>query len=265
MDSLGSLVGLSIVPMIIIFAYLNAKGGEDQPRANLIRTFLLGLAGMLLGLFVSFPLRILDPQSVTPFADAILASIVFASIPGECVKLLVLNYYCQRLRTFTSIPAGIIYGGTAALGFTLADHLVFASPQLDFVSPLRALAAVPMHAATGALMGYALAHRMFVRNSPWTIGKAWSLSVLAHSIFNLLWISAGMYRSVDGTSWLILNGLPIIALGIAILLGGWIFRRLDQLRSIQLLQIASNAPVESATDATFLQRLKAADRSDDPK
>jgi hypothetical protein len=74
-----------------------------------------------------------------------------------------------------------------------------------------------------------------------------------------------MYRSVDGTSWLILNGLPIIALGIAILLGGWIFRRLDQLRSIQLLQIASNAPVESATDATFLQRLKAADRSDDPK
>jgi RsiW-degrading membrane proteinase PrsW (M82 family) len=260
---MGGLIALSIVPMITVLAYLNAKGGEDEPRANLIRTFQLGLAGMLVGLFVSFPLRLLDTQSVSPFADALLASIVFASIPGECVKLLVLRYYCQRLRMFKSLPAGLIYGGVAALGFMLADHFVFASPQLHFVSPLRALAAVPMHAATGALMGYALAHRMLVRNSRWTIGKGWSLSVLAHSIFNLCWISAGMYRSLDGTSWLILYGLPLFAIAIVIVLGCWMCRKLDRLRSIQLLQAISSTPVESATDPTFLQRLKAADRRDE--
>lgn len=260
---MAGLIGLSIVPMMVVFAYLNAKGGEDEPRANLIKAFLLGMAGMLVGLFVSFPLRLLDIQSVSPFADAVLASIVFASIPGECVKLFVLHHYCQRLRTFSSVPAGIIYGGIVALGFTLADHVVFASPQLYFVSPLRALAAVPIHAATGALMGYALAHRMFVRNSSWTIGKAWCLSVLAHSIFNLLWISAGMYRSLGGTSWFIRNGLPLLAVAIVVLLGYWMCRRLDQLHSLQLLQIASNTPIESATDPTYLQRLKAADRGDE--
>ena len=264
MDSLGGLIALTIIPMAIIFAYFYAKGGQDEPRANLRKTFLLGLAGMLAGLFLSTPLRYLDVQSVTPFADAILASIVFASIPGECVKLLVLNYYCQRLRTFTSLPAGIIYGGVAALGYMLADHFVFATPQLDFVSPLRALAAVPMHAATGAIMGYALAHRMFVRNSPWTIGKGWGLGVLAHSLFNVLWISSGLYRHNAGSSWMIGNGLPIIAIGTALLLGGWVVRRLEQLRSAQLLQIASNASIESATDRSYLERLKAADRSDEP-
>ena len=96
MDSLGGLIALTIIPMAIVFAYFYAKGAQDEPRANLRKTFLLGLAGMLAGLFLSTPLRYLDVQSVTPFADAILASIVFASIPGECVKLLVLNYYCQR-------------------------------------------------------------------------------------------------------------------------------------------------------------------------
>ncbi len=263
MDSLGDLIALTVVPMAIIFAYLHAKGGHDEPRANLMKTFLLGFAGMLVGLFLSTPLRYLDVRSVTPFADAILASIVFAAIPGESVKLLVLRYYCQRLRTFKSLPAGIIYGGIVALGYMLADHFVFATPQLYFVSPLRALAAVPMHAATGAIIGYALAHRMFVRNSPWTIGKGWALGVLAHSLFNLLWISAGLYRYNNGTSWFILNGLPIIALSMAMLLGGWAARRLGQLRSIQLLQIAANIPVESATDPTYLQRLKDTHRSDD--
>lgn len=263
MDSLGGLIALTILPMGIIFAYLHARGGSEEPRANLVRTFLLGFVGMLVGLFLSTPLRYLDVRSVSPYADAILASVVFAAIPGECVKLLVLNYYCQRLRTFKSLPAGIIYGGIVALGYMLADHFIFATPQLYFVSPLRALAAVPMHAATGSIIGYALAHRMFVRNSRWTIGKGWALGVLAHSFFNLLWISAGLYRYNNGTAWFILNGLPIIALGIAMLLGGWVARRLDQLRSIQLLQIASNTPVKSATDPTYLQRLKDAHRSDD--
>ena len=264
MNSLAGLSGLTPILMIVIFAYLYAMGGRDEPRANLVKTFLLGVIGLFVGVFVGFPMRLLDARSVMPFADALLASIVFATIPGELVKLVIVNYYCQRLRSFKSLPAGIIYGGVAALGFTLADHITFAAPELWFVSTVRVLIAAPLHVITGGVMGYALAQRMFVRDSRWTIAKGWALGVATHSIFNLLWLTAGLYRANHGTSWIILNGFPIIAIGLVVILGGWITRKLRQTRLAQLLQVASHAPIESVTEPTFLQRLKeAADRSDE--
>ena len=254
---------VTLALMGLIFGYLYARGGRSEPRGNLIRTVLLGSVGMLVGLFVGFPLRMLDVRSVSPYADAILISILFATIPGESVKFLVLRYYCKRLRTFKSVPAGIIYGGMAALGFMLADHMAFAAPQLQFISALRMFAAAPLHVATGAIMGLALAHQMFVRGSSWTMGKGWLFGVLAHSIFNLSWISAGMHRSLDGTSWFILYGLPGIACGLSIFLSVWMLRTLDRLHSEQLLRVATNTHHEAAVDPTYLQRLRDADRNEE--
>ncbi|MBU1048950.1 PrsW family intramembrane metalloprotease [Candidatus Bipolaricaulota bacterium] len=263
MDELAGLIAIAILPMIITYSYLRAMGGNEQPRANLVRTSLLGMLGMLVSLFVNFPLRFLDVRSSMPLADALLASIVFATLPGEFVKLLTLRYYCQRLRTFSSIPAGMVYGGIAALGFILADAIVFAAPQLWFVSPVRTLAAVPLHAATGAIMGYGLAQEMFTRKSPWTLRKAWVIGVVAHSLFNFSWIYAGLIRSSGGRFWLIVTGLPILGVCVAILVVGWAFTRLSKCREHQLFQISTQTVGDASADATFLQRLRAAAREDD--
>jgi len=41
MNSLAGLSGLTPILMIVIFAYLYAMGARDEPRVNLVKTFLL--------------------------------------------------------------------------------------------------------------------------------------------------------------------------------------------------------------------------------
>ncbi len=263
MDSSAGLVVPGLILMIFAYLYLRAMGGDALPREKVAKTFLIGLLGMLIGLFLNFPLRLLDADSPMLLADALLSAIVFATLPGELAKMLTLRYYCQRLVSFDGVVAGMVYGGVAALGFVLADTMVFAAPQLSFISPVRTLIAIPLHVTTGALIGFRLAQQMFFPNSRWTLRKALLFSVIVHGSFNLLWLYPGLYRQSGGSSWLVSYGLPVAGTCLAVSICLWASIRLRQHHEHELIQAMTQTAANLQTNESYLQKLHALGRRQD--
>ena len=122
-----------------------------------------------------------------------------------------------------------------------------------------------MHAATGAIIGYSLARWMFVRQSQARIWKGWAVTVVLHGSFNFLWLYAGVHGYTGGSSWLISEGFPILAIFILVVLGGWILGTIRRLRSQQLIAAAAGEPITEPPRPYYLQQLqeRTADKAGD--
>ncbi|MFC2078962.1 PrsW family intramembrane metalloprotease [Candidatus Bipolaricaulota bacterium] len=255
-DSIASIV-LSVLPIIAVLVFVYRMDVDREPRANLIRTFLFGFAGMIPALFVAFPIRLLDLGSPTPFLDVLLASFVLVAIPGEFIKMLVLRYYCYRLRAFDELMDGIVYGAVAAMGFAVMEPVMFSTPRLWFMSPLRAVTSVPLHAATGAIIGYSMAHWMFVRHSTSRVWKGWGIAAVSHGLYNIFCLYPGIYEYNGGSSRLIIEGFPILAIAVVVALGVWVLRTTRRLRNKQLIEHACGEPTRERAEPTYFQMLRA--------
>lgn len=93
------------------------------------------------------------------FRDALFLSFIIAAVVEECFKYLVLARYSARHSAFDEPYDGIVYGVAASLGFACVENLgcvLTESPNgaaaAFGVALMRALLAVPLHGACGALM-----------------------------------------------------------------------------------------------------------------
>ena len=85
----------------------------------------------------------------------------------EILKFCIIFFYCSRLDDFDEPMDGLVYGATAALGFAMAENFDYVYNAANFnstwqeVAWVRALSTAPMHAACGAMIGFAISYYRF--------------------------------------------------------------------------------------------------------
>ena len=229
---------LTALPVFVLLRYFYRKDVHPEPRALLVKTFLLGIV-LIAPLYpVAYLLALLAPTASAPWVAAAYEAFVLAAIPEELLKFVVLRAYAARRPAFDEPMDGIVYGATAALGFAAFENALYVWEGGWITALVRAFTSVPMHAACGAILGYFVARSVFEgggRRALWT-GFAWA--VLAHGIYDFglmapvaVWIrqaEKGVPVST-GAIWLML--LTVAALGISVV---WTVRTVRRLRRGQL-------------------------------
>jgi RsiW-degrading membrane proteinase PrsW (M82 family) len=128
---------------------------RPEPEGLVTRVVLWGVATTIPAALVELWLtHALGPSWVKLQGGFVNAFGVAAAVE-ESAKLAVILFYVWRKPEFDEVMDGILYTAAASLGFAMLENVLYSwnDPGTGLV---RAFTAVPMHAATSALMGYFL-------------------------------------------------------------------------------------------------------------
>jgi RsiW-degrading membrane proteinase PrsW (M82 family) len=83
-----------------------------------------------------------------------LQSFVVIAPIEEAVKLAVVMIVAWRNKNFNEENDGIVYVGTAAIGFAMLENVMYVLQNGLTVGIMRGITSIPLHVFTGVLMGY---------------------------------------------------------------------------------------------------------------
>ena len=198
-----------------------------------MRTFLLGLLSTVPVIVLAFPLDRFHPRFGGPLQLALYEAFILAAIPEELLKLLVVRLYSARRQSFDEPMDGIVYGATAALGFAALENALYVMDGGWMTALVRAVTAVPMHAAAGAILGYGVACGRFSSSGRAAVWTAWGAAALVHGLYDFgLLGTAKLAESAGGSAkeGLTILGLLLLALGVLIGSISWTLRTVRRLR-----------------------------------
>src|SRR5205823_3833219 len=141
------LVGSATLPAALVLWYLYRLDEHPEPREVVLKCFLLG---MIICVPV-LPVAMAPPKPGN--GGAVSEAFLAAALPEAGFKFLVLWLWARRQPAFDEPMDGIVYGATASLGFAAFENVLAVGGGGFFTALLRALTAVPAHAATGVIMG----------------------------------------------------------------------------------------------------------------
>lgn len=186
-----SLVLLALVPALVVLFYYHLHDRHPEPFRLLALVFVLGA----LSCFIAYPLerwaQARIPQATAPGYHLFFECLLIAGAIEELVKLLVVLVAVRWRREFDEPIDGLIYGITAALGFTFGEDLRYHL----------------IHGADWARVLSTVAHPWF--SSFWAASLGWSLllprkqgialvllglmaSIVVHALFNFLTLGADL-------------------------------------------------------------------------
>lgn len=221
----GTLTALPILALAACFVRREARRRSLRP---LVVTFLLGLVTALPATAVVILASWASIRS--PWVAAAVGAFVVTAVPEELLKLLVIRGYSARQSGFLDKTDGLIYGVTAALGFGALENALYAIQGGWMTAVLRAVTAVPMNAATGAILGYSVA---VSRLAPARRGSAWkglTAAILLHGIYDFSLIAASLVAELEAapSAWRILFSAAACAALVGTM--GWVIHTARRLR-----------------------------------
>jgi RsiW-degrading membrane proteinase PrsW (M82 family) len=169
-----------------------------------------------------------------PWGNALFLSFILAALPEELSKLWVIGGYSARQESFDEPMDGLVYGSTAALGFAALENALYVFSGGWAVALVRAFTAVPMHAMTGAILGYGVSQARFGPRSSGVRFPAVIAAMLVHGGYNFFLFAAN-FTVAEGT----LSASRALALtagagGVLLIAAIWTFRTVRRLRREQL-------------------------------
>jgi len=172
------------LPIILILRYFYTRDLHREPRAVLVRTFVFGVLTTLPAILIGIVLTAVEPGSPSITSAALYRAFLIAAIPEEALKLLVILSYSARRRCFDEPMDGLVYGITAALGLAALENAIYVLSGGWVTALLRAFTVVPMHAASGAILGNAVAQAQFGPSKQGVIGNGFLNAVVVHGLYN---------------------------------------------------------------------------------
>ncbi len=195
-------IAAALLPAFLILWFFLSRDLQPEPRDVLVKTFVYGILIVIPVLLIAIPLSWLTELPSDPDARGLLDAFLCAAIPEELMKYVVLAFFCARHPAFDEPMDGIVYGVTASLGFAAFENVMYVTGAgyewLD-VAWMRALTAVPGHAAMGAVMGYFVARAFFARTRRrWLAFLALALPIALHGLYDfpLLAIDAAITMGI---------------------------------------------------------------------
>ena len=181
----------TVLPSIILVYFFVTQDRFPEPKKIIIITFVLGIlitipAGFLNSYLIDYfyynfrfhyYYNEIDTFFVGPFTE-------------EILKFCIIFFYCSRLDDFDEPMDGLVYGATAALGFAMAENFEYVYNASNFnstwqdVAWVRALSTAPMHAACGAMIGFAVSYYHFYNKKIIFLVIGLSVAIIFHFLFN---------------------------------------------------------------------------------
>jgi len=209
------LLAASIVPVALIFLWLYFRDRLREPAGVVLLTLFFGVLiaapamaleigmmklGVMLGLTLQSGTETLLHAGFNAFAVAALVE--------EALKFGVLWFYAARRDAFDEPMDGIVYGSAAGLGFAGIENVLYVMSNWMgddgsvgkslTVATMRALTAVPMHAAFGVVMGACIGVARFTpqRRFLWiALGLAGAIGL--HGFYNFTLMSMNAMDAQD--------------------------------------------------------------------
>lgn len=240
---------LTFLPIFLLLRYFYTRDIHREPRGVLVGTFVRGVLVIIPVIVFGLITSTLRQSSLGVWGDALFLSFVLAAIPEELGKLWVIVGYSARRDCFDEPMDGLVYGATAALGFAALENVLYVSSGGWIVALMRAFTAVPMHAMTGAVLGYGISRARFGRELPMGRLITFISAVLIHGSYNFFLSSANFGGSAGILSPLAILGLLLGAGVVLILAAVWTMRTVRRLRRQQRLpgiEVPNPQPMASA-------------------
>jgi len=195
---------LSLLPVITILIFIFIKDKQEkEPLKLLIKAFLSGgfilVPVLLYGQFLNLIFEGIDYGNVF----SIVFSFLFAAIPEESFKYLVVMLLIWKNPHFNEKFDGIVYAVFVSLGFATLENLlyVFGAEDPSSMAIGRAFTAVPAHATFGIAMGYfiSLAKYNLMRKQFYLV-LALIIPIILHGMYNTILYSQS-YPLIGDNDW----------------------------------------------------------------
>lgn len=233
----------AVLPALLMVGYLVRRDLYPEPTPILLCTFLLGALVVVPAATATAWLRpILAHLDAAPLAMLIYAFLIIAPVE-ELGKLAVLVGFAGRRTQFNEPMDGMVYGGVAGLGFAAMENVFYVAAGGLELAALRAVTALPMHAAVGAIMGffYGLSRFVPTRRTAF-LGYAVLAPIGLHGAYNYPLLLNETFEALGGgTAWLNVLAFAVLAFQIGLALA--------LLRRLRLSQREGHH--EGAPDADF--------------
>ena len=169
-----------VILMVIIFS-----DKFREPLDLILKTFLMGFFVCLLaGEINSFFIPSIEYSFIAGFTE-------------ETLKFLIMFYFIRKHKSFNEPMDAIVYGTLVSLGFATLENIQYVylidAPEISSlaIASIRALSAIPLHAACGVIMGYHFGLYAFsASRSP--LVKSLVIPMTIHAIYNYLALISGL-------------------------------------------------------------------------
>ncbi len=178
-------IALALVPSLLLVRYFQLHDAYPEPSRQIWRTFFLGALTIVPVLLLTYPMFKIVPIPENPFARGVVISFLFAAIPEELFKLLVLTRFSMRHRTFDEPMDGIVYGAVVGQGFAALENVLYSVSGGAGLAISRAFTAVPAHAVMGVIMGHYIGRARFeTENRGKLIFTGFACAMLVHGLYD---------------------------------------------------------------------------------
>jgi RsiW-degrading membrane proteinase PrsW (M82 family) len=179
---------LTIGTPLIIIAVIIFSDKFREPIDMILKTFLLGV-------FLCLPAGLIN--------SIFIPSIEYAYRAGfteETLKFLIMFYFIRKYRSFDEPMDAIVYGTLVSLGFATLENIEYVylndTPVSSLaVASIRALSAIPLHAACGVIMGYYFGLYAFSA-SRFSLVKSLVIPISIHAIYNYLIVNSELLMMI---------------------------------------------------------------------
>lgn len=186
------LLALAVAPGFFLMLYLYHRDRyEREPLGLVVRTFLGGALATLpvlaLGRWVTQPAA--HMLGIHGMGALLWQAWVEAALAEEAAKLAAVWWLAYRNPNLNEPFDGIVYAAAASLGFATLENLLYVLAGGVATGLVRAVLAVPAHAAFGVTMGYYVGRARFApapgrRLALWALALA--VPVAMHGLYDVL-------------------------------------------------------------------------------
>jgi RsiW-degrading membrane proteinase PrsW (M82 family) len=160
----AAMVASAIAPAVLLLWFVVAADSRPEPPWLVLTAVGLGALCVGVAYVLETWLQRVVPISHIPWLNAGEDALLFAAIPEETVKILIIAAIALRARDFDEPMDGIVYGAAVGLGFAALENVIYlVRVHTDWASMalLRGMLSVPFHGALGAIAGAYIARVRF--------------------------------------------------------------------------------------------------------
>lgn len=233
-------IAVTILPCLLIFFYIYTHDEHPEPKGLIAKVALAGALSAIPVLMFVGAIRLFGAPS-DPLGYSLTVAFLWAAIPEELFKLLMVYSVAYKRPEFDEPFDGIIYGTASSLGFAMLENVLYVSQHGMNTAILRAFTAIPMHLFCGATMGYFIGRAKFVKSGK-SNAHLWLLAFMIPMIIHGLYDASIFYAEATSEPIYLIPGAGTLIL--VIVLGILLMRRLER-RNFQILSSYYDIPEQA--------------------
>ncbi len=148
------IIAISLIAGIMwVWFFYSQDVFEKEPKLLLAKTFISGAIAVIPAFIFEYKFRNLLNSEAT-LLTRIWVAFVIVGLGEELFKFGALYFSAYRTREMNEVMDGIVYGVTAALGFSVVENVLYAVTYGIEVGLIRLIIASLAHASFTGLMGF---------------------------------------------------------------------------------------------------------------